>query len=302
MIQDANKYSIRNNTITNNSFFSKLPAQVVSYFKSNADDVALFGKFDSNYYAKPLDDRITIYNSYVGSGGTVAQNVNLESWKKKYDKDVTSKSTTRQIAAYKLNKVIGSNKITNGTFTNSTSGVYTAGCTASLVTTGGLDGGSLKITPTAKRSSIYMKVGGVTAGKKYIVKYSAKGSVEDMTLGTFLRQGASPYASLTSVQQRPVNIAQSENEMIFVPDVTESSATIVFQPDQANEYYLDNIQFYEADASMTNIDDYIRFEYNPTKKNKTIALNGNYTDLKNNRYSNSIVLAPYTSIILMKEK
>ena len=45
----------------------------------------------------------------------------------------------------------------------------------------------------------------------------------------------------------------------------------------------------------------IRFEYNPSKVNKSITLDGDYIDPQNKTYSNSIVLQPYTSIILIKE-
>jgi parallel beta-helix repeat protein len=45
---------------------------------------------------------------------------------------------------------------------------------------------------------------------------------------------------------------------------------------------------------------YIRFEYNDSKENKTIALNGNFIDFKGTSYSNSITLQPYTSVVLLK--
>lgn len=53
--------------------------------------------------------------------------------------------------------------------------------------------------------------------------------------------------------------------------------------------------------SIVNSNNLVRFEYNETQKNKTIALNGIYTDVKNKSYSNKIVLKPYSSIILLKQ-
>lgn len=50
-----------------------------------------------------------------------------------------------------------------------------------------------------------------------------------------------------------------------------------------------------------NSDNAIVFEYNPTKMSKKVALNGHYTDVQNKAYSNSIVLKPYSSVILMKQ-
>ena len=47
--------------------------------------------------------------------------------------------------------------------------------------------------------------------------------------------------------------------------------------------------------------DYIRFEYNPSDNNKTVSLAGNYRDVTNKEYSNSVTLKPYSSIILLKQ-
>lgn len=50
-----------------------------------------------------------------------------------------------------------------------------------------------------------------------------------------------------------------------------------------------------------NPDNYIRFEYNASGDNKTVNVAGNYRDVKNNPYSNRIILKPYSSIILIKQ-
>jgi parallel beta-helix repeat protein len=49
-------------------------------------------------------------------------------------------------------------------------------------------------------------------------------------------------------------------------------------------------------SSPTNI----RFEYNATASNKTISLDTTYVDVRGNTLNNSITLAPFTSIILLK--
>lgn len=51
--------------------------------------------------------------------------------------------------------------------------------------------------------------------------------------------------------------------------------------------------------SITTVND-IRFEYNPTTSSKTISLDGNYIDVKNESYNGSITLAPYTSAVLIR--
>ena len=64
---------------------------------------------------------------------------------------------------------------------------------------------------------------------------------------------------------------------------------------------LDKIKLYEPNANIANSNNQARFEYNASQQNKTVNLDGNYTDVANNSYSNSIVLKPYTSVILLKQ-
>jgi parallel beta-helix repeat protein len=44
----------------------------------------------------------------------------------------------------------------------------------------------------------------------------------------------------------------------------------------------------------------VRFEYNPSTSAKTISLDAQYTDVRGIIYANSVTLAPYTSIILLR--
>ena len=63
----------------------------------------------------------------------------------------------------------------------------------------------------------------------------------------------------------------------------------------------DKMKLYEPNANIVNFNSQVRFEYNASQQNKTINLDGAYTDVANNSYSNSLVLKPYTSIILLKQ-
>ena len=45
----------------------------------------------------------------------------------------------------------------------------------------------------------------------------------------------------------------------------------------------------------------MRFEYNNTGRSKSVTLNATYVDATNKSYSGNITLAPFTSLILMKQ-
>ena len=54
-----------------------------------------------------------------------------------------------------------------------------------------------------------------------------------------------------------------------------------------------------APTTITDVND-LRFEYNPTSVNKTVSLDASYIDVKGNSYNGSISLAPYSSVILIR--
>jgi len=55
---------------------------------------------------------------------------------------------------------------------------------------------------------------------------------------------------------------------------------------------------YKSSVSVSDVSK-IRFEYNASKTNKVVALDGGYLDVKGTKYSGSITLLPYTSAVLM---
>ncbi|MEO6455962.1 MAG: right-handed parallel beta-helix repeat-containing protein, partial [Ginsengibacter sp.] len=113
MFQQSYLAPIRNNTLINNIVFPKLHSQLALTLISNADDIALFGKLDSNYYARPLDDGLLISNNFVKQKESISQTLDLEAWQKQYKKDAGSKRTPKEIVPYKLKSIVGTNKVSN---------------------------------------------------------------------------------------------------------------------------------------------------------------------------------------------
>ena len=140
------------------------------------------------------------------------------------------------------------------------------------------------------------------SSKNYILRYSAVGTKNNGSVGISLRQGKSPYHRLTPIKFYTVSTDRVDNEVLLSFPESDDNGQIIFQfNDRDSTVYLDNIQLYEADVTIINPDDYVRFEYNPTNNTKTIALDASYVDVGNNVYSGNISLAPYSSIILIKQ-
>jgi len=78
---------IENNTITNNTLVSKSRIQPTLYVLSGVNNIGTFGTFDYNYYARPIDDNLTIKLSQPSTG---LINKSLLQWQNFSTKDANS--------------------------------------------------------------------------------------------------------------------------------------------------------------------------------------------------------------------
>ena len=292
---------LRNHTITNNIFLAKLATQLASSINTKINDIDSIGRLDSNYYARPIDDRTVIFNAtYLGSSLEDRNYRDLEGWKSEYGEDAASKRSMKQIAPYTVKSLIGSNKVAIGSFNSSADlrNLWSNSCPLSWENSGMLDSGYLKASPAATTSSIVFNVGELSSSKNYVLRYSLKGT-GSMSIAANLR--SSDYERITKLQYRIVSAARTENEMLFTPTRDQTNGALVLTVDAQNVYYLDNIQLFEAESVATDPDDSIRFVYNASTVARTIGLDGNYVDVKNNKFPNSIMLQPYQSAVLIKD-
>jgi hypothetical protein len=138
--------------------------------------------------------------------------------------------------------------------------------------------------------------------KRYSLKFSIKGINNNQTISANLRQNLTPYGNLTPIQSCNLSTNRTENEFILSPNFSENDACIQFIINEAvGTIWIDNIELYEADVTLTNLDDYVKFYYNATKISKTVPLNDLYIDVKGNSFSDAIELQPFSSTILLKK-
>lgn len=94
---------------------------------------------------------------------------------------------------------------------------------------------------------------------------------------------------------RPVDDNQVIYPSYFINgNYNEKSLTL----DEWKALYGKDLNSNKSPASVPGAD-HILFEYNSTSAPKTVALNGNYIDIKNQSYNGSITLEPYSSVILL---
>jgi len=99
---------MRYHTITHNLFFAKVGTQLASSINTTVDDIGSVGRLDSNYYARPIDDRMTIFNStHIYTSGEDRNFLDLDAWKSQYSKDLSSKRSAKQFNLMQLPVLLG---------------------------------------------------------------------------------------------------------------------------------------------------------------------------------------------------
>jgi parallel beta-helix repeat protein len=299
---------IRNISLKGNILYAKDASQFLVYMKTIADDIALFGTSDNNYFCSPFQTKPSIYTAYTRNNYEFVQTYDLSSWQGALKMDLSSKPAPAQLPPYQNKGLLGSGKtVSPATFDKDIKGVYSyvyAGAFKIEWNNGGkLDGGCLQMTmdtATNNRGYAIMDVGSVAAGKTYILKFSLLGKSNNKSLSVFLRKTGSPYTRISDVAYGKVLSTRTENEFLFIPKETVAGASLLFDVSDQNTLWMDNVSFAEANVSLSNPDNYIRFDYNDAAAGKTVGLDANYIDAKSVAYAGSISLVPFSSTVLLK--
>ncbi|AUD00355.1 hypothetical protein CWM47_00080 [Spirosoma pollinicola] len=299
---------IRNDIITRNIIVSKLPSQLVAQYESNANDLFQYGLIDSNYYARPFDETATILGIMNSTQGGRYE---LNDWKNfSGGLDLHSKGSPITYKPYKNEGAGGTSRV-NSTFDTNNDNwflIYSRYNNGEVVrdNSNKLDGGSLRVgfsTPSGQSDSYAQAVKPValTKGKTYVLRFDAIATV-NVNLLVYLRQYGAPFKEYDRRYSVPLGTTRKSFEFPFTPSDSDTNAVILVQIDgEGPTFWLDNIRLQEDVPIQNNPDDFIKLYYNPTLKDSTIKLTGLYRDVKNQAYSGSVLLKPFTSIILLKD-
>ncbi|HMO62588.1 MAG TPA: right-handed parallel beta-helix repeat-containing protein [Ferruginibacter sp.] len=301
---------IRNITVKKNIFVSRDASQKVTGASSIRNDLDSMGISDSNYYARPVDDDLTFDITRTVGATVVSDDYSLTGWKLTAKKDAASKKSPMSIPKYTISGYATSNIVTNGHYTTNMSGtnLYSpnANHTVAWDNTGKINGGSLRITfPTAVKNtftSLYTAVGAISSSKEYILRFSTLGTLDTANFRVYLRKTGAPFNTLTSLVYKRYTNSRMDHEFLFTAPTSEAAASILIDFEQTGgTVFIDNLEFYEANITPTDLDDNIKFVYNPTASNLTMGLPYKYLSVDSIEYNGTITLAPYSSKVLLKK-
>jgi hypothetical protein len=300
-ISDSKDYIIKNNII-----FSGAANQQTGHIQSKSSDMMkTFGQIDSNYYGQPFEvDSTIIQTNETDYNPRISRNHTLAKWKA-FGYDTHAFSSAYKAQPYTFIADVN-NRIANTRFTYAaTSWTFTPANSYKPVWDNNnvLDGGSVRFNlngSTSKSTSRASTVlGSLEAGKFYELRMTIKGSTDTASLHVTL-SNAYPAAKFKSIR---TNI--NRRDVILPFSVFHSSDNVNLHlslHDNNNEVWIDNIYFYEIEATVTPGNDHIVFETNESAVPKNVVLGtGNYQDVKGNSYSGSVTIAPYSSVLLLKQ-
>lgn len=299
--------SVSSNRVNGNILFSKFPDQFPLEIKQPNFNTKELGSFNNNFYGNAFGHN---YIVSLADSKTTSTAYDLLDWQLDYAKDAMSKTFSANLSYYSVDKLLNDNKVLNGKFDSNLNGLY---CYSSLKNTIALwnqnnkmNGGSLQIVSNSainEHSYVIIGVGEVKAGQKYVLNFSVLSTKKKRVAGVFLRQSVSPYMSLTPGSFFNLTDTRTANEILFAPVKSEANASIVFELiDKDCPIWFDDISLKEANVTITDPDNFIRYEYNPTAFTKTIQLSDVYADVKDKLYSGKLKLKAFSSIILIKKK
>ena len=307
MYHDAGYCRFRGNIVKRNIFFSKQISPLVAQFESDIDDLKLYGVIDSNYYARPFNEAASIRGIInVGQGGNYA----LPDWVTFSKQDSATKSSPITYNQYKNNGFGGTNRI-NSTFDADTDGwaiIYSNYGNAEAVRDPfKLDRGSLRVSfpnPSGQANSyaqVTKSIGAIVKNQTYLLRFDAVATATK-TILVYLRDYGPPYQEYDRRYSITLSPTRKSYELPFTAIDSQSNTIVMVQVDgEGTTFWLDNIRMQEGVANTNNPDDFIKLVYNPTQKDSLVAVNGRFRDVKNQVYSNQVLLKPFTSVILLAD-
>lgn len=289
----------RNISVKNNIFFAKRADQNTYAIRSHKDDIRQMADFDLNYLFRPLGDQFFISTRYVnGSGNNVEGIKNLELWRNEFEKDRNSKNNVVEVDQFRINKTLGSNIFSNGSFDRNVLGQTCNSCESSW-DSGKINGGTLKVTAPGS-SSVKIDLGSLKKDKTYLVKFKSLAS-KDGAIRAYFRHSGSPWQTVSSTTTFELNGKVTTYETILSPLADIEKVSLMIATQETNfTYWVDDLEIVEADVTLVNPDDEVLFEYNANKSPKTIGLSGTYVDAKKNEYTGSATIPPFGSLALIR--
>ena len=287
---------IRNIIISNNKFSSIYNSEYVYSIYSVLNDVGSLGTINSNYFLDPFNNEFFIYTK-TESDGVLGVDRNLQDWKATYGYGVNSSKPELNLSSYEIKS---SNLIKSSDFNDASiiAGAYNA---TNKIVANGITGNSYLINPNnSNKATVYVHLGAAENGDNFLVEFDMKSSTADMPIELFL-EGTYNIDKGEANKIVATKTSAKTYQILLNSITSKSNESLVFRiPNTANNVYLDNLKISKVTIDPIDKSKLIYFGYNYSNSSVQKSLEGTYKSARNETFSGSITIPPYSSVLLAK--
>lgn len=276
-----------------------------SYVLTFATDSIKNGSIANQLRATLSSDSNYIYSlnsnpySFEGAGSNVLADHSIDAWRLFVQHDLKS-VVIRNYPGYKINSLVGANKITNPFFNGSITGFTIFSGSQTWDNTNQIINGTLKVTvagTTARSYGSPMSSIGNTAISDYIVRFKTKGIGYNGTVFTTFRRNTSPYPDITDRVKGSFGQNIKDHEVLLTASSISSARVSFYLDATSGVTYMDNVEVYQADVTKHNLSDSIIIVSNEAATKKAVVLNNKYVDAYGTEYQTEDSVGAYNSRI-----
>lgn len=304
---------ISDNEVSGNVFVITSKNHQAGSLKSDENILStFFNLVNNNEYIVCSNQQIVFATRYVDGGKTIFDNLTFSQWQA-LGFDLNSSVRYLNLPEYSIS-VEGSNKFPgDGTFEGTLSDVsiYHDNGTAEVTrdTTSKINStGSLKCSVTAASTSTtrvevsFRNLGSIEFTKKYLLRFKALAPSGHQSLVIYARESGSPYHRLSSEIYAIADNTVREFEFLLsdLSDDDNGAILIEMQAHQG-DLYIDDFEFKEVTAEYTDLESYVKVVYNDQDSQQSVALQGQWKDLDNAQYTETISLEAFESRVLLAD-
>ena len=147
-----------------------------------------------------------------------------------------------------------------------------------------------------------VRAGAVAAGKRYLLRFSTRGSAEHGSAFVKLRETEKPWSDLTPAQPLRLDPARRETELLFTVPSDRPACDIVWTFNERDgDFWLDNVSLHEA--AVTEPDpDVFRFDVNESDRQRIVTLERPWVDVLGTLVVDRYVLGPRSARVLVRKE
>ncbi|HRH36794.1 MAG TPA: T9SS type A sorting domain-containing protein, partial [Flavobacteriales bacterium] len=263
-----------------------------------------FGTFTTNKYFSPYNDRsIHLMNVFNNTERYYA----LERWQTERNEDAGSTHSPLYLPDMDVTQTFGTNPVPNNTFNSDVSG-WSGWPTEGQIThnTTRLDGGAAKVnfSNNSTYNTFKLKHNAlvpVQSGEWYQLSFSVVGDVMGELLVGFKGQTQLAGPQMEGSRYIPFDGNRRDVTLFFQSTISDQGYCTFTNSYTESTYYIDNVELLHVAA--TPVDPFLKQQLfvNDQATTQTFDLVGCWSDVNGVIYSGSIDVAPFSSLVLVKE-